>query len=169
MNRERGKEERGGEEKLKSSASHQQAKWSVQTGSLNKIIQTVILSGTVKGRSYCNLQIWSRAGLSSTFWPPTPTPGCTKGLGLTCRKRAETFLKEQLKDKLRERGEANTSHHELTYPFVSSPSGENSSFVFSSGPYSKGKFCSEAWNRKQEVNRTDFPNSSNVNHCICYG
>ena len=152
MNRERGKEGRGGEEKLKSSASlaflHQQGIWSVQTGSLNKIIQTVIFSGTVKGRSYCNLQIWSRAQSEQHILTPTPTPGRTKGLGLTCRKRAETFLKEQLKDKLQERREANTLHHELTYPFVSSPSRENSSFVFSAGPYSKGKFCSEAWNRK---------------------
>ena len=57
----------------------------------------------------------------------------------------------------------------LLYPFGRSPSGENSSFVFSAGPHSNGKFCSEAWNRKQEVNRTDFPNSSNANHCTCCG
>lgn len=83
MNRERGKEERGGEEKLKSSASfpfsHQQVKWSVQTGSLNKITQNVIFSGTVKGKSYCHLQIRSGAQSEQHILIPSPTcPGALK-------------------------------------------------------------------------------------------
>ena len=57
----------------------------------------------------------------------------------------------------------------LRYSLGRPTSGENSSFVFSAWSPSNGKFCSEAQNRKQEVNRNDFPNSPKANHCTCYG
>lgn len=153
MNRERGKEETGGEGKLKSSASlafsHQQVKWSVQTGSLSKIIQNVIFSGTVKGRSYCNLQIWSRAWSEQhILTPPTPHPGALKVWDWPAGKQQKHSSKSNWSTNFESAGRQTSHTVNLLISSVSSPSGENSSFVFSAGPYSKGKFCSEAWNRK---------------------